>query len=204
MNNLILIPELEPVGFSDNLHLQNFIKYLFSYSKGHPANNSTKDNHCSYENSGKLLFTDMSNQSFVYNDFKNSNWNSFDYMTNINNIIYPFFILDLNGKVCSNIVSGKMSDLSNDLEEEFYWKILSDYGLSGDDLNILINSVLKTVNGSFIHCFYSLPINEKHLIDKLVYQEIRSQLGEDLILVTHHDQDSVEKRNYHIHRLFVQ
>lgn len=43
-----------------------------------------------------------------------------------------------------------------------------------------------------------------HLVDKFVYQEIRSQLGEDLILVTHHDQDSIEERNYHIRRLFVQ
>lgn len=205
MHNLIFLFETEVHQCNNNGHLQNFIKYLFSISKDHPYTEDSWKNFCQFKSnsSNKIITTNISDKSSFYNDFKNTHWNSFNYLDNYDTIVYPYFILNVNGKWISNLIKiTENTIMLSDSVDDYVAAIISD---TTRYEHKLLMDFLAEHNPNKILDLYSLQPKDVWIIDQIILNEDthRNLDEEPLIRIFHHDQDIHLDggANYHFHKL---
>lgn len=179
-------------NFSDSNHLKNFVRYLFSNSRGHQPGEYTKFNFFNYGD--KEVFIDNNNDDMKeFNKFLKSSNIPFDKLKN--DLCYFPFIIENKGKLITNMFEIKDDELQWHISQEIIDIIISEY-FSGDvsafeeTLNKILNRCKK------FHYYYDLSAKDREFIEKLIQEDINKDIT-PILSISHHDQDL-----FHVHRIY--
>ncbi len=174
--------------FSDEQHLKNFAKYLFSCSKGHSTNADTEHNLYGYSNSKerRVGFIDDAKRdlkdfnSFFKNEYK-------DWSRYVNTLHYAFFIMETENKVITNIFSVDGDEVQVLLPNEFIEHIIKT-NFNGEESLLIdrINQLLKPDN-EFVY-YKDAKLEERAEFECAIHNKIRKETS-SIISISHNDQD---------------
>ena len=195
--------------FSDLPHLNNFIKYLFSKSKSHKKNKTTKYNFYKKKVEDKFKTGFIENNEQIYEKFLNNL--DLESHTKFNNdLFYIYFMVIIDNNLITNLLHLENDSISLNITEDLFTMIINDYFNTEEDkflnkINEMINYVntnsLKIIN--YDHLVKNNDLDNIYLI-KQIEIEIHKELQEKyynknvIFQISHNDQYD---KPYHIHRL---
>lgn len=195
--------------FSDLPHLNNFIKYLFSKSKSHKKNKTTKYNFYKKKVEDKFKTGFIENNEQIYEKFLNNL--DLESHTKFNNdLFYIYFMVIIDNNLITNLLHLENDSISLNITEDLFTMIINDYFNTEEDkflnkINEMINYVntnsLKIIN--YDHLVKNNDLDNIYLI-KQIEIEIHKKLQEKyynknvIFQISHNDQYD---KPYHIHRL---
>jgi hypothetical protein len=180
-------------NFSDSNHLKNFVRYLFSNSRGHQPGEYTKFNFFKYGD--KEVFVDNNSEDMKeFNKFLKFSNIPFDKLKN--DLYYFPFIIENNGNLITNMFTIKDNELQWDISPEILDIIISDYFSSNpSDFENNLNEIITKCEKC--HYYYDLSVKNRTFIERLIQEDINKDIT--LILsISHHDQDL-----FHVHRIYM-
>lgn len=196
--NIFLISN-DKMSFTDERHLINFSKYLFSDSLKHQVNTDTMLNtYYLNKNFNNPIKVNPLSTDFFVKSVKNSKDKISSLSMDLN---YVLFIIELGDYVISNLF--ETDDDGNSticIPDELISYILETYFDSDKRrfLNLLDSAVAE--DKTFVN-FEKIQKDDevRLLIDKLIHKHLDKEIPtlETLISISHQDQESI----YHIHRI---
>jgi hypothetical protein len=198
--DFIAILDFGTHAFEDARHMENFIKYLFSQSMRHRANELTHLNAVSING-----FPDIFWNADPRNNAKNflaahrpplKNWS-----TIFNDGAYISFICSVNNQTYSNLITGHQNRddtfTHSPIIDSFYDELKEFMG--PDQLN---REIHNAIGASKVVMNWDLaPAADRLEIERRCHQAANEQLsGTAYITISHNDQKD-HNQHYHIHRL---
>ena len=198
--------------FEDLNHLNNFINYLFSKSKSHKQNKTTKYNFYKRKVDDKFKTGFVENNEQSYLKFLN-NSELTSYINFNNDLFYIYFMIVIDNHLITNLLSIENESISLNITEDLSAMIINDY-FNGEENRFLnkINETISYVNTNSLdiinydHLIRDNDIDNLYLI-KLIEIETHKKLQEKyfntnvIFQISHNDQYD---RPYHIHRLIYE
>ena len=112
--------------FSDLPHLNNFIKYLFSKSKSHKKNKTTKYNFYKKKVEDKFKTGFIENNEQIYEKFLNNL--DLESHTKFNNdLFYIYFMVIIDNNLITNLLHLENDPISLNITEDLLTMIINDY-----------------------------------------------------------------------------
>lgn len=179
-------------NFSDSNHLKNFVRYLFSNSRGHQPGEYTKFNFFNYGDTEG--FVDNNNDDMRdFNKFLKSSNVPFDKLKN--DLYYIPFLIEHKGKVITNLFEIKKDELDWKIGSDVIDIIIANY-FSGNesDFEEKLNKVLSECEKCYY--YYELSVKNRTFIEKLIQEDINKDIN-PILSISHHDQDM-----FHLHRIY--
>lgn len=198
--------------FSNLNHLNNFINYLFSKSKLHQQNKTTKYNFYKrkIDNTFKIGF--IENNEYSYSKFLN-NLELKSYTNFNNDLFYIYFMIVVDNHLITNLFNIKNESISLNITEDLLSMIINDY-FNGEE-NMFLNKINETIDYvntnslniiNYDHLIKSNDIDNIYLI-KIIETETHKTLQKKyfnknvIFQISHNDQYD---KPYHIHRLIYE
>lgn len=194
---LIFIDWIGTSTFSDRKHAHNFVKYLFSNSLSHTANELTSQN--VYTSIEKNEYSFVSSNKKEYNKTKNALWHELNKPEQLyNDLSYIYYYFETEGTIITNIFQKNNEEISCDeIPENFTSTFYRDVEHLIEDKREIITTATNIISLEDTDSELSLEANIE-IFNELMQRE--PVLGKLLCTVSHLDQESM----YHIHRLVIQ
>lgn len=187
MEKKIYILEVGKQNFSDENHVMNFSKYLFSQTQKHTKNDLTQynsfivDEEINYVENGK-------------NDLK-------DFISKKqNDLQYIYYIFKIDNIVISNFISKIDGELTIISDVESLNMIVRKYYKGNEDI---LNEELEVLDNDKYEILDlpDLDTQSRTLFDEYIHSfvEEKNKVNKLLISMSHRDQESP----YHIHRIYL-
>ncbi|GGB66546.1 hypothetical protein GCM10011607_28970 [Shewanella inventionis] len=200
-SNGIFIFGAEEQSFNSSSHLTNFIKYLFSDSTNHQANELTAHNAFFYAGkSGKAgrFVNDNKAEITLFKDFIANE--KLTYQSCIMDIHYLFFLIEINGKLFSNIVGERNGKLVMYLNYDTFMDIAHEYFY--DEPHAFENALMAKIEQCNVNPIHisepSISESDRRMIELALHKQVKRFCNRDTIIsISHGDQSSA----YHIHRI---
>lgn len=195
--------------FSDLKHLNNFIDYLFSKSKLHKQNETTKYNFYKRKVEDKFKTGFIENNEKIYDKFRHTcNLESFNKFKN--DLFYIYFMIIVDNNLITNLMLLDNNSISLNITDEAFTIIVNDY-FNGEEHKLFnkINEFINYINTNSFKIINYYDLIKEHNLDniyliKIIETEIHKKLQEKyydknvIFQISHNDQYD---KPYHIHRL---
>lgn len=207
MDNLVYVILAGEQDFTNQRHVENFVKYLFSCSKAHIENEDTKFNfYVKRDTKDKVL----NRIGFV----KNPKWQCDEFLNNfkkelsnetklVNDIYYVLFFVVTENKIITNFFDYEDNELTITYPEDIMDAMCEKYfDNDGKEFEESINKILRfsSDNQIPIKTFKESLLEERKEIEMLVHGRLIKENNDNVLIeISHHDQDDHDI--YHIHRL---
>jgi hypothetical protein len=192
MELIYVLPSGEQ-DFSDNQHMENFTKYLFSNSKTHQKNDNTDKNFYMMKEKNNFVENNIKNLEEFSNIYL-KNYKSEDYFMDLH---YIAFLIPIDNIIYTNILDMKNNEHILTIPNEIIEEISNEYYKNNvKNFEKDMNNLLEKFDGK-IQKFDNTNKEIKKIIELKLHKIIYKLTNHKLLLsISHNDQEF-----YHIHRI---
>jgi hypothetical protein len=196
MEKTIYILEVGNQNFSDESHVMNFSRYLFSQTQKHSKNDSTKYN--SFIVDGKINYVENGKNDLK--DFISKKQKDFSNKKIKNDLQYIYYIFKIDNIVISNFISKIDGELNIISDEESLKMIIKKYYKGNENL---LNKELEVLDNDKYEILDLPEIDNESriLFDEYIHSFVDEKIKKNKLIISmsHTDQESP----YHIHRIYL-